>query len=368
VKNYKFLISGGGTGGHIYPALSIADELSKTFLSIEILFVGSSNRMEMQKVPEYGYKIKGLWISGIKRKLHISNFLIPIKIFHSLIKSYFIIKRYKPDFVIGTGGFASGPLLFIASKLNIPTLIQEQNSYAGITNKILSKSVDLICVAYKNMNKYFPNNKILYTGNPVRNEIKDLKIYNNESKDLFKTNDSNKVLLILGGSLGAGKINEFISKNIDFFQRNKLKVIWQCGNLYFDMYKKYNSKLVKVFAFIKNMNNAYSSADFIISRSGASVISELCIVGKPVLFIPSPNLAEDHQTKNALKIVENNAAVMVKEKDLNEKFFDVFTKIMKDSDFSTKLSKSIKLLAKPNATIDIVKQVKFFLNNDRKLY
>jgi len=192
VKNYKFLISGGGTGGHIYPALSIADELCKTFNSLEILFVGSSNRMEMQKIPEHGYKIEGLWISGIKRKLHFSNFLIPFKILHSLIKSYFIIKKFKPDFVIGTGGFASGPLLFIASKLGIPTLIQEQNSYAGITNKILSKSVDLICVAYKNMNKYFPSNKILLTGNPVRNEIHDLKNNDNESEFFFKS----KLLII----------------------------------------------------------------------------------------------------------------------------------------------------------------------------
>ncbi len=361
MKNYKFLISGGGTGGHIYPALSIADELCKTFNSLEILFVGSSNRMEMQKIPEHGYKIEGLWISGIKRKLHFSNFLIPFKILHSLIKSYFIIKKFKPDFVIGTGGFASGPLLFIASKLGIPTLIQEQNSYAGITNKILSKSVDLICVAYKNMNKYFPSNKILFTGNPVRNEIHDLKNNDNESEVFFKSSYPNKVLLILGGSLGAGKINEFISKNLHFFQKNKLKIIWQCGNLYFNIYKKYNSENVKVFAFIKNMNSVYSSADFIISRSGASVISELCIVAKPVLFIPSPNLAEDHQTKNALNIVENNAAVMVKEKDLNEKFFNEFNKIIKDTNFSAKLSESIKLLAKPNATKDIVKQIKLFL-------
>tara|TARA_X000000368_G_scaffold413890_1_gene402733 strand:+ start:3218 stop:4321 length:1104 start_codon:yes stop_codon:yes gene_type:complete len=367
VKNYKFLISGGGTGGHIYPALSIADELTKTFNSLEILFVGSNSRMEMQKVPKHGYKIKGLWISGIKRKLHFSNFLIPIKIFHSLIKSYFIIKKFKPDFVIGTGGFASGPLLFIASKLNIPTLIQEQNSYAGITNKILSKSVDLICVAYKNMNKYFPKNKILYTGNPVRNQINDLKHYNNDPYDFFETEDSNKVLLILGGSLGARKINEFVSENLNFFQSNKLNIIWQCGNNYFNTYKKFNSQNVKVLAFIENMNNAYNTADFIISRSGASVISELCIVGKPVLFIPSPNLAEDHQTKNALKIVENKAAVMVKEKDLNQRFFHEFKKIINDSSFSTKLSESIKLLAKPNATKEIVKNVKFFLNNDRKI-
>jgi UDP-N-acetylglucosamine--N-acetylmuramyl-(pentapeptide) pyrophosphoryl-undecaprenol N-acetylglucosamine transferase len=242
VKKYKFLISGGGTGGHIYPAISIADELSKSFISSEILFVGSKHRMEMKKVPERGYDIIGLWISGIKRKIHFSNLLIPFKILHSLIKSYLIIKRFNPDFVIGTGGFASGPILYIASKLRLPTLIQEQNSYAGLTNKILSNSVETICVAYDNMNKYFPVNKILFTGNPVRNEIFESKVSKKESDDFFKINRSSKVLLVLGGSLGAKNINEFISKNLDFFDNNKIEIIWQCGNMYYDSYKKFNSK------------------------------------------------------------------------------------------------------------------------------
>ena len=367
MKKYKFLISGGGTGGHIYPAISIADELSKSFISSEILFVGSKHRMEMKKVPERGYDIIGLWISGIKRKVYFSNLLIPFKILHSLIKSYLIIKRFNPDFVIGTGGFASGPILYIASKLRLPTLIQEQNSYAGLTNKILSNSVETICVAYDNMNKYFPVNKILFTGNPVRNEIFESKVSKKESDDFFKINRSSKVLLVLGGSLGAKNINEFISKNLDFFDNNKIEIIWQCGNMYYDSYKKFNSKKIKVFPFIKDMNKAYCSADYIISRSGASVISELCIVGKPVVFIPSPNLAEDHQTKNALNIVNKNAAVMVKEKDLNDKFFSVFKKLINDESYSNELSKAINLLAKPKATIKIIEQIKSRLKNENKL-
>ena len=367
MKKYKFLISGGGTGGHIYPAISIADELSKSFISSEILFVGSKHRMEMKKVPERGYDIIGLWISGIKRKIHFSHLLIPFKILHSLIKSYLIIKRFNPDFVIGTGGFASGPILYIASKLRLPTLIQEQNSYAGLTNKILSNSVETICVAYDNMNKYFPVNKILFTGNPVRNEIFESKVSKKESDDFFKINRSSKVLLVLGGSLGAKNINEFISKNLDFFDNNKIEIIWQCGNMYYDSYKKFNSKKIKVFPFIKDMNKAYCSADYIISRSGASVISELCIVGKPVVFIPSPNLAEDHQTKNALNIVNKNAAVMVKEKHLNDKFFRVFKKLINDESYSNELSKAIKLLARPKATIEIIEQIKSRLKNENKL-
>jgi UDP-N-acetylglucosamine--N-acetylmuramyl-(pentapeptide) pyrophosphoryl-undecaprenol N-acetylglucosamine transferase len=367
VKKYRFLISGGGTGGHIYPAISIANELSKSFNSSEILFVGSSDRMEMKKVPENGYNIKGLWISGIKRKLHLSNLLVPLKVLHSLIKSYFIIKKFKPDFVIGTGGFASGPILYIATKLKLPTLIQEQNSYAGLTNKILSKSVELICVAYENMNKFFPRNKIYYTGNPVRKEISEPKISRKVSDDFFNINRPSKVLLILGGSLGAKNINEFISKNLELFKKSNVEIIWQCGKLYYNTYKKHFSNKIKIFPFIKDMSKAYSSADYIISRAGASVISELCIVAKPVIFIPSPNLAEDHQTKNALNIVKNNAALMVEEKDLDKLFFNVFNKMINDESFSIELSKSIKSLAKPKATNEIVEQIKRRLKNGNKL-
>jgi len=363
VKQNKFLLSGGGTGGHIFPAISIADELCKKFPSSEILFVGSSQRMEMQKIPESGYRIKGIWISGIKRKLHFSNLLIPLKIISSLIKSFLIINKFKPDFVIGTGGFASGPLVFVASKLKIPTLIQEQNSYPGLTNKILSKTVDLICVAYLNMDKYFPKSKIVFTGNPIRKEIRNPFKSKNESLEQFKMGKSKKTLLVLGGSLGAQKINNFISNNIDLFKSMQIQIIWQCGKIYYNQYKKHNSNEVNVQPFIKDMNSVYSAADIIVSRSGASVISELCIVGKPVIFIPSPNLAEDHQTKNALFIKQNNAAEMVEEKHLEKDFFDVLKKLVSNNEYALKLSKKIKVLEKPNATNEIVELIEKALSD-----
>ena len=361
MKQNRFLISGGGTGGHIYPAISIAEELSTKFENNKILFVGSSDRMEMQKVPEYGYEIIGLWISGIKRKLHFSNLLVPLKILLSIIKSYFIIKKFKPDFVIGTGGFASGPVLYVASKLKIPTLIQEQNSYPGITNRILSKSVNYICVSYSKMDRYFPKSKLLFTGNPVRKNIYISTISKEASLDFFSLNKDKKTLLVLGGSLGALKINEFIKSNLNYFKNLGVQVLWQCGNYYFQKYQALNSDIVKVKPFIKKMNYAYKAADYIVSRSGASVISELCIVGKPVIFIPSPNVAEDHQTKNAMSIVNLNSAEIVKEKDLNTKFNRVFEKIFKNEEYSLKLSNSIKKIERPNATVDIVNHIKKFL-------
>jgi len=361
VKQNRFLISGGGTGGHIYPAISIAEELSIKFENNKILFVGSSDRMEMQKVPEHGYDIIGLWISGINRKLHFSNLLVPLKVLLSIVKSYFIIKKFKPDFVVGTGGFASGPILYVASKLKIPTLIQEQNSYPGITNRILSKSVNYICVSYSKMDRYFPKSKLLFTGNPVRKNIYISTISKEASLDFFSLNKDKKTLLVLGGSLGALKINEFIKSNLNYFKNLGVQVLWQCGNYYFQKYQALNSDIVKVKPFIKKMNYAYKAADYIVSRSGASVISELCIVGKPVIFIPSPNVAEDHQTKNAMSIVNLNSAEIVKEKDLNTKFNRVFEKIFKNEEYSLKLSNSIKKIERPNATVDIVNHIKKFL-------
>ena len=361
MKQNRFLISGGGTGGHIYPAISIAEELSTKFENNKILFVGSSDRMEMQKVPEYGYDIIGLWISGIKRKLHFSNLLVPLKILLSIIKSYFIIKKFKPDFVIGTGGFASGPVLYVASKLKIPTLIQEQNSYPGITNRILSKSVNYICVSYSKMDRYFPKSKLLFTGNPVRKDIYISKISKEISLEFFNLNKNKKTLLVLGGSLGALKINEFIKSNLNYFKKLGIQILWQCGNHYFQKYQSIDSDIVKVKPFINKMTYAYKAADYIVSRSGASVISELCIVGKPVIFIPSPNVAEDHQTKNAMSIVNLNSAEIVMEKDLNTDFKQVFEKIFTNEEYSLKLSNSIKKIEKPTATVDIVNHIKIFL-------
>jgi len=361
VKQNRFLISGGGTGGHIYPAISIAEELSAKFENNKILFVGSCDRMEMQKVPEYGYDIIGLWISGINRKLHFANLLVPLKVFLSIIKSYFIIKKFKPDFVVGTGGFASGPVLYVASKLKIPTLIQEQNSYPGITNRILSKSVNYICVSYPKMERYFPESKLLLTGNPVRKDIYVSTISKDISLEFFSLNKNKKTLLVLGGSLGALKINEFIKSNLNYFKKLGIQVLWQCGNNYFQQYQSFDSDIVKVKPFIKRMNYAYKVADYIVSRSGASVISELCIVGKPVIFIPSPNVAEDHQTKNAMSIVNLNSAEIVKEKDLDTEFNQVFEKIFTNEEYSLKLSNSIKKIERPNATDDIVNHINSFL-------
>ena len=359
MRNYKFIISGGGTGGHIYPAISIANNLKQTYNSSEILFVGACGRMEMKKVPENGYKIIGLWISGIKRKLDLSNFLLPFKIIHSLIKSCLIIYNFKPDFVIGTGGFASGPIVFIASLFKVPTLIQEQNSFPGLTNRILSKKVDLISVAYDNMDKFFPLKKILFTGNPVRLEIQNFKEFNKE--DLI-IKDKRKKLLIIGGSLGSREINKFISNNIQFFISINISLMWQCGNYYYQDYKDYKSKNIEVIPFIDDIAKAYETADIIVTRAGASVISELCIIGKPVIFIPSPYLAEDHQTKNANLMVKEGAALMVNEFELEKEFIKVFKKVLSDNDLSTNLSKKIKSMAKPNATNEIVKNINLVLN------
>ena len=361
MKKYKFILSGGGTGGHIYPAISIADNLKRKYRAVDILFVGAIGRMEMTKVPENGYKIIGLWISGIKRKFDLWNLLIPFKLLCSLIKSYKIIKEFKPDFVIGTGGYASGPIVYVASLLKIPTLIQEQNSFPGLTNRILSKKVNLISVAYKNMDKFFPKSKILFTGNPVR-----LKIQN--SLDTIKKNKkelkNKSTVLIIGGSLGSRVINEYVAKNVLYFKKMNVSLIWQCGNYYYDDYKNFKSKNIKVVPFINNIIEAYDSADIIVTRAGASVISELCIIGKPVIFIPSPNLTDDHQTKNADSIVKAGAALMVKEINLEKQFKKVLTLVLKDGVLSKKMSDKIKSLAKPNASLNIIKNINLILNGD----
>ena len=364
MRNLNFIISGGGTGGHIYPAISISNELKLRYPNSKILFVGANNRMEMQIVPKHGFKIIGLWVSGFSRSFSIKNLIFPLKLLISLIRSVFIIKSNKPDLVIGTGGFASGPILYIASLFGIPTVIQEQNSYPGLTNRILSQTVDTICVAYSNMDQYFPKNKIVLTGNPVRKEIKSFSKSKKQSLDLFEMRSSIKTLLVLGGSLGAQKINDFISNNIDSFKLMKIQIIWQCGKIYYDHYKKHNSNIINVQPFIKDMNSAYCAADIIVSRSGASVISELCIVGKPVIFIPSPNLAEDHQTKNALFVKNKNAAEMIEEKYLEKDFFTVFRNLLENNEHVMNLSKTIKLLEKPDATKDIVELIDKVLRNE----
>ena len=357
MAKHKFILSGGGTGGHIYPAIAIANELKSRFPDAEILFVGAQDKMEMQKVPQAGYAIKGLWIAGLQRKLTLQNIMFPLKLANSLWKSRKIITDFKPDVVIGTGGFASGPLLRVANSMNIPTVIQEQNSYPGITNKLLSKKAKSICVAYENLERFFPKYKIAITGNPVRQDLLDIQDKREEAISHFKLDRNKKTLLVLGGSLGARRINQLIEKELEKFISLNIQVIWQCGKFYFEDYKKYNKENVQVLAFIERMDLVYAAADIVISRAGASSVSELCIVGKPVIFIPSPNVAEDHQTKNAQAIVDKKGAILLKESQLNEDFSLVFESLIKDQGKQDQLSENIKLLAKPNATIQIVDQI-----------
>lgn len=357
MKKPRFIISGGGTGGHIYPAVAIANELKSRFPEAEFLFVGAKDKMEMQKVPQEGYAIKGLWIAGIQRKITLDNAMFPLKLTSSLLNSFKIIKNFKPDVVIGTGGFASGAVLKVASMLGIPTVIQEQNSYPGITNKLLAKKANKICVAYENLERFFPKDKMILTGNPVRQDLIN-ETSKSEAVAYFKLDANKKTLLVLGGSLGARRINQLIEKELDFLLSQNIQIIWQCGKLYLNDYSKYNEKNnVQVVAFIDRMDLVYAAADVVISRSGASSVSELCIVGKPTIFIPSPNVAEDHQTKNAKAISDRNGAILIKESELEAQFETIFSDLISNESKQVELSQNIKKLAKPNATKDIVEEI-----------
>ncbi len=354
-------MSGGGTGGHIYPAISIADEIKRRNPNAEILFVGAKNRMEMEKVPQAGYKIIGLDIVGIQRSMSLKNLSIPYKLLGSLREAHKIMKEQKPDVVIGTGGFASGPTLFIANKNRIPTVIQEQNSYPGITNKWLSKKAKKICVAYDGLEVFFPKESIIKTGNPVRQDLISIEGKREEAIDFFGLDPLKKTLAIIGGSLGSGKINETVNEHLDDLLKSDLQILWQTGNYYFEKYKHQGQKKnVQTLSFIKRMDLLYAAADFIVSRAGAGTISELCIVGKPVIFIPSPNVAEDHQTKNALALVKEDAAIMLKENEL-ERFKDVLSELIGHKNVQERMSRNIKKLALPNATNDIVDEIEKIL-------
>lgn len=358
MKKLKFILSGGGTGGHIYPAIAIANELKLRFPDAEFLFVGAKDKMEMQKVPQAGYEIKGLWIAGLQRKLTLQNMMFPFKLISSLWQSRKIIKQFKPNVVIGTGGFASGPLLQMANSLNIPTLIQEQNSYPGITNKLLSKKANAICVAYENLERFFPKDKIIFTGNPVRQDLLEINSKRKEAIKHFKLNPDKKTLLVLGGSLGARRLNQLIEKEIYNLVSKDIQIIWQCGKLYYHDYNRFSDgQLIQVVSFIERMDLVYAAADFVISRAGASSVSELCLVGKPVIFIPSPNVAEDHQTKNAKAIADKNGAILIRESELDASFESVFSNLISDVNLQKELSENIKKLAKPNATKDIVEEI-----------
>ena len=348
----KVIISGGGTGGHIFPAVAIANAIKNRLGNeAEILFIGAIGRMEMEKVPNAGYKIIGLPIAGLQRKLDWRNFLLPFKITNSLWKAFRIVKSFKPDVVIGVGGYASGPVLFAASLAGKPTLIQEQNSFAGITNKILGRRAKKICVAYEGMEKFFSPDKIILTGNPVRKDLTKQQITKEEALNFFQLQPNKKTILIIGGSLGARTINEAIANSHSEFQKEDVQLVWQTGKYFFEKAKQSAADFsgVKVFDFINRMDMAYAVADLVISRAGALSISELCVLGKAAVLVPSPNVSEDHQTKNAMALVNKNAAVLVRDAEAKEKLVVVSISVLNDESKLNELKKNILQLAKPDA-------------------
>lgn len=361
------MISGGGTGGHIFPAIAIANGLKASLDDVNILFVGAKGKMEMEKVPQAGYPIEGLWISGLQRKLDRKNLAFPFKLISSLKGASGIIKKFKPDVAIGTGGYASGPLLYMASRKRIPTLILEQNSYPGITNKLLGNTVNKICVAYEGMEKYFPKQKITITGSPIRKEILNLKPTHGEGLTYFGLKTSKPTLLIIGGSQGAHQINLAIAKHIDDILNDQIQMIWQTGKFSFEMAKKASaeskySKQIKVVDFISKMDMAYAAADLVISRAGAIAIAEIVAVKKPSIFIPLPSAAEDHQTKNAMTLVKGHAALMVKENELDEKLPDTIRKMIASKQERLIMLQNLKRFEHPDATSAIVEQIIKLMN------
>ena len=350
-SKYKFIISGGGTGGHIFPAISIANELKARYPDSNIQFVGAKDRMEMQKVPQAGYPITGIWISGIQRSQLWKNINFPFKLISSIWDCYKLVNKVKPDAVIGTGGFASGPLMYVAQNKGIPTFIQEQNSFPGITNKLLAKKAKKICVAYDGLERFFPKPSIVKTGNPVRETIANINSTSTESNKSLN-------LLVLGGSLGARSINNQMQSIYKSLLDQDINITWQCGALYYDKLKTEITEHtnLELTDFISDMPAAYYKADIIISRAGAGTISELCIVGKPVILIPSPNVAEDHQTKNANAISDKNAAIALPEKEI-ENLETILLDLFSDDTQRKQLSNNRKHLANPNATKDIVNEI-----------
>ncbi len=360
-KIERVIISGGGTGGHIFPAIAIADEIKRRNPQVDILFVGANGKMEMEKVPESGYKIIGLNIAGFQRRLTFSNFLLPFKIIGSLLNAYLLIKKFNPQVVIGVGGYASGPTLQAANFLKIPTLIQEQNSFPGKTNKILSKKVKTICTAYDGLERFFPGDKIVVTGNPVRSAMVDIEGKTKEAFEFYELDPSKKTILIIGGSLGARTLNESAKDHIKTLQDSNVQLLWQCGKSYFQVltaeFATTDLKGIKMVQFIARMDLAYALADVIISRAGAISVSELCLVKKPVILVPSPNVSEDHQTKNAMALVSKNAAVLVKDSEAREKLMPTAIHIINSSEEQNKLIEEIAKLGKPMATFSIVDEI-----------
>lgn len=364
----RVIISGGGTGGHIFPAISIANALKKIDPATEILFVGATGRMEMEKVPAAGYKIIGLDIQGIQRKSILKNIMFPIKLVGSVLNAVKIIKEFKPDACVGVGGYASGPLLYAASLLGVPTLIQEQNSYAGITNKWLGKKAKRICVAFDGMDKFFPAERIIKTGNPIRKDSVNIDGKHTAGLELYKLSNLKKTILITGGSLGARTLNTSVLAALDKIVKADVQVIWQTGKFYYKgILEQLGTNIhpnIAVVEFLNRMDLAYAAADVIISRAGAGTIAELCVIKKPVILVPSPNVSEDHQTKNALALVEVSAAVLVADRDAEAQLIDKALELLNDKDLQNKLSNNIGKLAMPDADVVIAKEVIQITNNN----
>jgi UDP-N-acetylglucosamine--N-acetylmuramyl-(pentapeptide) pyrophosphoryl-undecaprenol N-acetylglucosamine transferase len=361
LKALKVILSGGGTGGHIFPAVAIANEIKKLVPQTEILFVGALGKMEMEKVPAAGYKIIGLPIAGLQRKFTLANLKLPFLIIRSLLLTRKIINDFKPDVVVGTGGYASGPILRAATSRGIPALIQEQNSYAGITNKILSKKASKICVAYDGMENYFPKEKIILTGNPIRQDITDVSGKRNEALAYFKLDPSKKTVVVIGGSLGAKAINESMGEGLKRIADANIQLVWQTGKIYFQtaqaQAEQFMSKNITAHEFISRMDLAYAAADVVVSRAGAGAISELCLVQKPSILVPLPSAAEDHQTKNAMALVNKQAAILVKDKEARTDLVEAAIELIKNQNHQKQLIANIKTMAYPNSTNMIAKEV-----------
>lgn len=361
-KNLRIIISGGGTGGHIFPAVSIANAIKEMLPETEILFVGAEGRMEMQRVPAAGYPIKGLPVAGFDRKNLFKNIPVLIKLFKSQRMARKIIKSFRPHAAVGVGGYASGPTLKVAGSMGIPTLLQEQNSYAGVTNKLLAKQAEKICVAYEGMERFFDKEKIILTGNPVRQGLRNHSIDRQEAVRSFGLDPDKKTVLILGGSLGARTINQCLMQNLDKVKDSGIQFIWQTGKIYIEEARSVVAQagelpMLHVTDFISDMATAYSAADLIISRAGAGSISEFCLLGKPVILVPSPNVAEDHQTKNALALVNKNAALYVKDAEAKDLLIDKAIETVNHPELLKNLSKNISKLAFTDSANVIAKEV-----------
>lgn len=373
MKETRVIVSGGGTGGHIFPAISIANAIRQLRPEAKILFVGAEGRMEMQRVPDAGYEIIGLPVAGFDRKRLWRNVSVLIKLIRSQWKARKIIKKFKPQVAVGVGGYASGPTLKMAATMGIPTLIQEQNSYAGVTNKLLAKQAKKICVAYEGMDRFFPQEKIILTGNPVRQTLVTEQVSREDAAKHFGLDPNRKTVLIIGGSLGARTLNETMIANLNMIQAHpEVQFIWQVGKIYIDQVKEalraYSGELVcnshiatmpnlYVNDFIKHMEYAYGIADLVVSRAGAGSISEFCLLGKPVILVPSPNVAEDHQTQNALALVRRDAALYVKDAEAKEQLVELAIKTVKDNDKLQALNRNILEMALPDSAEIIAKEV-----------